>query len=88
MKWMIYKQSLATVIPILEYASICWSPDCKNLKKKIEIVQNNCAKFVTNSYPKKGKYDQFSVSKILDSIGWVSLESRRNQARLIWLIKF
>ena len=48
------KACLSTVIPILEYASICWSPSCLKLKKKFEIIQNNCAKFITNSYPKKG----------------------------------
>ena len=73
------KACFATVIPILEYASICWSPDCKMLKKKIEVVQNNCAKFVTNLYPKKGLYDKYSITKILDNLGWVSLETRRNQ---------
>ena len=78
---------MATVIPILEYASICWSPGCFKLKKKIEIIQNNCAKFVTNSYPKKGNYESFSITKILASIGWDCLETRRNQARLTMAYK-
>ena len=71
----------------LEFASISWSPNCLNLKKKLESVQNNCAKFITNTYPKKGNYENFSITKILDSIGWKSLESRRNQARLIMAYK-
>ena len=81
------KACMATVIPILEYASICWSPSCLKLKKRIEIIQNNCAKFVTNLYPKKGQYQNFSVTKILNSIGWDSLESRRQQARLTMAYK-
>ena len=81
------KACLSTVIPILEYASICWSPNCLKLKKRIEIVQNNCAKFITNSYPKKGQYDKFSITKILASIGWESLETRRNEAKLTMAYK-
>ena len=81
------KACLATVRPILEFASICWSPNCLNLKKKLEIVQNNCAKFVTNSYPKKGQYELFSITKILKSLSWDSLENRRNQARLTMAYK-
>ena len=81
------KACITTVRPILEYASISWSLNCLNLKKKLEIVQNNCAKFITNSYPKKGNYENFSITKILHSIGWESLESRRNQARLIMAYK-
>ena len=78
---------MTTVRPILEYASISWSPSCLNLKKKLETVQNNCAKFITNTYPKKGNYENFSITKILDSLGWNSLESRRDQARLIMAYK-
>ena len=81
------KACMATVIPILEYASICWSPSCLKLKKRMEIIQNNCAKFVTNLYPKKGQYENFSVSKILNSIGWDSLENRRNEAKLAMAYK-
>ena len=82
------KACISTVRPILEYASICWSTNCINLKKKIEIVQNNCAKFITNLYPKEGQYDKFSVTKIVENIGWNSLEVRRNQARLTMAYKY
>ena len=68
------KACIATVRPILEFASICWTPNCLNLKKKLEIVQNNCAKFVKNSYPKKGQYENFSITKILESLKWDTLE--------------
>ena len=81
------KACLATVRPILEFASICWSPNCQYLKKKLEIVQNNCAKFVVNAYPKKGQYENFSITKILKSLGWETLENRRNQARLTMAYK-
>ena len=81
------KACLATVRPILEFALICWSPNCLYLKEKIEIVQNNCAKFVANSYPKKGQYELFSITKILKSLDWDTLEKRRNQAKLIMAFK-
>ena len=62
-------------------------PNCFKLKNQIEIIQNNFAKFVTNSYPKKGNYERFSFTKILDSLGWESLETRRNQARMTMAYK-
>ena len=80
------KACVAIVLPILEYASICWSPSCFKLKNQIEMIQNNCAKFATNSYPKKGNYEKISITKILHSLGWESLETKRNQARMTYKI--
>ena len=51
------------------------------------MVQHNAAKFITNSYPKKGDYENFSVSKILKELNFVSLEKRREQARLTMAYK-
>ena len=56
------------VLPILEYGSICWSPTSLKMDNKLEMVLHNGAKFVTNKYPKKGSYDSYSISKILESI--------------------
>ena len=81
------KAYLATVRPILEYASMCWSPYSANLIKKIEMVQHSAAKFVMNSYPKKGHYNEFSVSKLLDELGWDTLEKRREESQLTMAFK-
>ena len=36
------------------------------------MVQHNAAKFVTNRYPKKGHYSDFSISEIINELGWDS----------------
>ena len=50
-------------------------------------MQHKAAKFVTNIYPKKGHYEEFSIQRILKSLGWESLEERRNQIRLNMVYK-
>ena len=46
------------------------------------MVQHKAAKFATNIYPKKGHYDTFSISRLLNELNWNTLEQRRTQARL------
>ena len=81
------KAYIACVLPIIEYASVCWSPTSKKSNNSIEMVHHNAAKFVSNSYPRKGHYETFSISKVLKNLNWVSLEQRRKQARLIMAYK-
>ena len=81
------KAYLATVRPIIEYASMCWSPSSAQLIRKLEMVQHSAAKFVMNCYPKKGHYDEFSVSNLIEKLGWVSLEKRREEAQLTMAFK-
>ena len=57
------------------------------LIRKIEMVQQSAAKFVMNCYPKKGHYDEFSVSNLIEKLGWVSLEKRREEAQLTMAFK-
>ena len=64
----------ACVRPILEYGAACWSPTSEKVNKKIEMIQHSAAKFATNTYPKKGKYDEFSISRILHQLQWKSLQ--------------
>ena len=71
----------ATVRPILEYASSSWQPTSNKYNHKLEMVQHNAAKFVTNRYPKKGHYSDFSISEIINELGWDSLQTRRDKAR-------
>ena len=51
------------------------------------MVQHNAAKFVTNRYPRKNNFDNFSISKLLRDLEWDSLEERRNYARLTMAYK-
>ena len=46
------------------------------------MLQHNAAKFVSNKYPRKGHYNEFSISEILEQLKWDSLEERRKQLRL------
>ena len=57
------------------------------MNRAIESVQHKAAKFVTNTYPRKGKYHEFSVSKIIEELGWETLEDRRNNAKLSMIYK-
>ena len=51
------------------------------------MVQHNAAKFVSNIYPRKGDKNKFSITKILQSLNWDTLEERRDQARLTMAYK-
>ena len=62
------KAYFACVRPILEYGNICWSPTSAKSLKCIEMIQHTAAKFVTNTYPKKGHYEQFSITKLLNDL--------------------
>ena len=57
-----------TVLPILEYASNCWSPTSLKQNNSLEMVHHNAAKFVSNFYPKQGNYENFSITKILNEL--------------------
>ena len=63
----------ACVLPIIEYASNCWSPTSYKLENCLEMINHNAAKFVTNIYPRKGKYDNFSITKILRKLSLLIL---------------
>ena len=78
---------MTCVRPVLEYASTCWSPISQTQKDKIEKIQNRAAKFVCNIYPKNDNYDDFSVSQLINDLGWDSLETRRNNAKLSMVYK-
>ena len=81
------KAYFACVRPILEYGNICWSPTSAKSNKCIEMIQHTAAKFVTNSYPKKGHYEQFSITKLLNDLQWTTLEERRKHAKLSMVYK-
>ena len=51
------------------------------------MVQHTAAKFISNTYHKKGEYKPFSISKILCDLNLETLEERRNQARLTMAYK-
>ena len=75
------------VLPILEYANICWAPTSEKLNNSIEMVQHRAAKFIVNAYSRKGDYKHFSISKLLHDLKLDTLEERRTRARLVMAYK-
>ena len=78
-----YKAYQACILPIIEYASSCWLPTSGKQKSSLEMIHQNGAKFASNVYPKSGKFEQFSIHKILQDLNWKTLEERRINLRLI-----
>ncbi len=70
------------VRPILEYGHTVWDPYQKNHIATLEQVQRRAARFVTGDY---STYS--SVTPMLNSLGWLSLQERRCAARLGMLHK-
>ena len=63
---------LSLVRPIVEYASVAWSPHAKKGIDCIESVQSRAARFVNIDYSRHS-----SVSSMLTDLNWPSLQSRR-----------
>ena len=68
--------------PILEYTCTVWSPYHQHNIAKLEMVQWRVARFVTNNYDRTA-----SVTQMLHSLQWDTLEARRNNLRAILLYK-
>ena len=67
--------------PKLEYSAPAWNPYTKQDVSRIEQVQRNAARFVTEDYASQ------SVSKIVHSLEWKSLEHRRRLASIVFFHK-
>ena len=65
------------VRPQLEYASHVWSPHTDTNVSLIETVQRRAAHWVTHDY---SSYS--SMTQMINTLGWRSLEHRRADARL------
>jgi len=74
---------MRTVVrPIIEYASVIWSPYAKDNTSKLEIVQQKAATFVYNDF-----YSYSSVTAMLNKLSWESLAQRRSKAILTTFYK-
>ena len=82
-----YKAYMKCVLPVIEYASNCWSPTSEKMNNLIEMVQHNAARFISNVYIKKGNFKKYSVTKILNDLKLNTIQERRNQARLTMAYK-
>ena len=70
------------VRPIVEYASVVWSPHTQVLKNLLEMVQRKGAHFVFNSFARN-----ISVTALLERLNWTTLENRRNHAKVTMFYK-
>lgn len=70
------------VRPMLEYASVVWSPHLEQDKNRLESVQNKAIRFVFNRYDR-----DFSPSSHAHLLSLHSLEHRRTRESIILLHK-
>ena len=68
--------------PHIEYAATVWDPHISKQKHSLEMVQRRAARWVTNRY-----HNTSSVSDMLHTLGWRSMEHRRATSRLCMLFQ-
>ena len=66
------------VCPILEYASAAWDPHSQNNVNTLERIQRQAARFCKNNYSRESG----SVTKLLQELGWETLQARRKHKRI------
>ncbi len=66
----------------MDYSAAVWDPHLKKDQHKLEMVNRRAARFVMNDYSSTS-----SVTTMLDSLQWPSLESRRENQRLVLMYK-
>ena len=70
------------VRPLVEYASSVLSSYTKSNVDKLEMIQRRAARWTSNNYSPYA-----SVTKMLQSLGWRSLEQRRSDSQLCLFYK-
>ena len=68
--------------PIIEYAAIIWSPYTQSLINNLEAVQRKAVRSVCNNY-----YRYSSMSKMLQQLGWPTLEHQGLEAKATMINK-
>ncbi len=70
------------VRPQVEYAASIWDPHFQNHQHNLEMVQRRAARWVCQQYDRKA-----SVTKMLQTLSWETLEARRAKMRILMLYK-
>ena len=73
---------ISLVRPLMEYASIVWDPHQITYINSLERIQRRAARWTTSDYSRLS-----SVTAILQSLKWPTLELRRKVARLSFFHK-
>ena len=74
---------LGIVRPIIEYDCRVWAPHTAQDINRIKMIQRRAAQFVYHNY-----YHSVSVSSMLKSLGWPTLQVRRNYLKLLLICNF
>jgi len=69
------------VRPIIEYGNVVYDNLSQDLSKKLEHIQRDAALLCTGAYRRSG------TDKLIEEIGWETLEVRRRYQRLVLLYK-
>jgi hypothetical protein len=70
------------VRPVVEYCASVWDPYQAKYIKQVEMVQRRAARYVTRRY-----HNTSSVTDMINTLKWESLEQRRAKARLALFYK-
>ncbi|MCG8035359.1 MAG: hypothetical protein JAZ03_24705 [Candidatus Thiodiazotropha taylori] len=70
------------VRPITDYAASAWDPHTTTCIQQLEAVQRRAARFVNGDYHTKS-----STSKMIQNLGWPSLQQRRQDAKLVMVYR-
>ena len=82
MKCQNFQKNNTCLRPIVEYASTMWDPHTDKNIDKLEMVQRRAARYVLHRHRNK-----CSVTNMLQSLNWRSLEDRRKDLRLCMMYK-
>ena len=74
----------ALVCPVIEYASTVWDPTTQTSIYSLELIRRRPARFDNNDYKTR---TPGCVTKMLDDLGWDSLQSRCQDNRLAMLYR-
>ncbi|KAI8515130.1 Kelch-like protein 26 [Branchiostoma belcheri] len=67
----------------IEYGAVIWDPYLRKDIDTLEMVNRRAARFVTSNHRRQ----HVSVTALLHDLRWPSLQSRRQQARLVMMYK-
>jgi hypothetical protein len=70
------------VRPLVEYSSVVWDPHTQTNIREIEKVQRRAARYVFNDYRRTT-----SVTNLLQTLQWISLEERRAKAKAVMMFR-